>query len=103
MQSFEQVLRRSMASSRRRNVERGDLVSTGSASAGRPLFNIAQSGTLRIQVDVPQSEAVNIHDGEKASIAVKERLGREYVGTVVRSADSLDSAAAHDVDGGAGR
>ena len=65
----------------------------GGASAGKPLFSIAQSGTLRIQVDVPQSEAVNIKDGQKASIEVKERLGREYTGTVVRSASSLDTAA----------
>jgi RND family efflux transporter MFP subunit len=42
---------------------------------------------------VPQSQAVNIEDGQKASILVKERLGREYTGTVVRSAASLDSAA----------
>jgi RND family efflux transporter MFP subunit len=42
---------------------------------------------------VPQSEAVNIQDGQKASIDVKERLGREYTGTVVRSVGSLDSAA----------
>jgi RND family efflux transporter MFP subunit len=48
---------------------------------------------LRIQIDVPQSEAVNIQDGQKVSIDVKERLGREYPGTVVRSAGSLDSAA----------
>jgi RND family efflux transporter MFP subunit len=60
---------------------------------GKPLFNIAQSGTLRIQVDVPQSQAVNIQDGQKAAIDVKERLGRLYTGTVVRSAGSLDSAA----------
>jgi hypothetical protein len=35
----------------------------------------------------------HIHDGQTASIAVKERLGREYTGTIVRSAGSLDSAA----------
>jgi len=76
-----------------RNVERGDLVSTGSAAAGKPLFSIAQSGTLRIQVDVPQSEAVNIKDGQPASIDVKERLGRTYTGTVIRNAGALDNAA----------
>jgi RND family efflux transporter MFP subunit len=54
---------------------------------------VAQSSTLRLQVDVPQSEAVNIQNGQKASIMVKERLGREYTGTIVRSASSLDSAA----------
>ena len=93
IQGFEQVAAPFDGVITARNVERGDLVSTGSAAAGKPLFNIAQSGTLRIQIDVPQSEAVNIQDGQKASITVKERLGREYTGTVVRSAGSLDSAA----------
>jgi RND family efflux transporter MFP subunit len=93
MQSFEQIVAPFDGVITARNVERGDLVTTGSASAGKPLFNIAQSGTLRIQIDVPQSDAVNIEDGQKASIDVKERLGREYTGTVVRSAGSLDSAA----------
>lgn len=93
MQSFERIVAPFDGVITARNVERGDLVSTGSASAGKPLFSIAQSGTLRIQIDVPQSDAVNIQDGQKASIDVKERLGRAYTGTVVRSAGSLDSAA----------
>ena len=93
LQSFEQVVAPFDGVITARNVERGDLISTGSAAAGKPLFNIAQSGTLRIQIDVPQSDAVNIENGQKASIDVKERLGREYTGTVVRSAGSLDSAA----------
>lgn len=92
LQGFEQVVAPFDGVITARNVERGDLVVTGSAAVGKPLFTIAQSGTLRIQVDVPQSEAVNIHDGQMASINVKERLGRQYTGTVVRSADSLDSA-----------
>jgi RND family efflux transporter MFP subunit len=91
LQGFEQVLAPFEGVITARNVERGDLVTTG--AAGKPLFSIAQSGTLRIQVDVPQSEAVNINDGQKAAIVVRERLGREYTGTVVRSAASLNSAA----------
>ena len=93
MRGFERVLAPFDGIITARNVERGDLVSTGSAAAGKPLFSIAQSRTLRIQIDVPQSQAVNIQDGQKASIMVKERLGREYTGTVVRSAGALDSAA----------
>lgn len=93
MQSFERVVAPFDGVITARNIERGDLVSTGSAQGLKPLFSIAQSGTLRIQVDVPQSEAVNIVDGQKAVVTAKERLGREYTGTVVRSADSLDSAA----------
>jgi RND family efflux transporter MFP subunit len=93
LQRFEQIVAPFDGVITARNVERGDLISTGSAAVGKPLFNIAQSGTLRIQIDVPQSDAVNIVDGQKASIDVKERLGREFTGTVVRSAGSLDSAA----------
>jgi RND family efflux transporter MFP subunit len=93
MQSFEQVIAPFDGVVTDRNIERGDLVSTGSAAANKPLFNIAQSGVVRIQIDVPQSEAVNIEDGQKASVDVRERLGREYTGTIVRSASSLDSAA----------
>lgn len=93
LQSFEQVVAPFDGVITARNVERGDLVTTGSAAVGKPLFNIAQSGTLRIQIDVPQSDAVNIENGQKASIDVKERLGRAYTGTVVRNAGSLDSAA----------
>jgi RND family efflux transporter MFP subunit len=93
MQSYESIVAPFDGIITERNVERGDLVSTGNASAGKPLFGIAQSGTLRIQIDVPQSEAVNIRDGQTASIHVKERLGRVYTGTVVRSAGALNSAA----------
>jgi RND family efflux transporter MFP subunit len=93
MQSFERIVAPFDGVITERNVERGDLVSTGSSSASKPLFSIAQSGTLRIQVDVPQSEAVNIKDGQKASIDVKERIGRVYTGTVTRNAAALDNAA----------
>jgi RND family efflux transporter MFP subunit len=85
MQGFERIVAPFDGVITQRNVERGDLVSTGSSGASKPLFSIAQSGTLRIQVDVPQSEAVNIEDGQKAAVDVKERLGRAYTGTVIRT------------------
>jgi RND family efflux transporter MFP subunit len=93
LKGFEQVIAPFDGVITERNVERGDLVTPGSATGGKPLFSIAQSGMLRIQVTVPQSEAVNIHEGQEALITVKERLGHEYAGTVVRNANSLDSTA----------
>jgi RND family efflux transporter MFP subunit len=93
LRGFERVIAPFDGVITERNVERGDLVATGGAGTGKPLFSISQSGTLRIQVDVPQSQVVKIQDGQKASVTVKERLGREYTGTVVRSANALDSAA----------
>jgi len=93
MQSFEHIVAPFDGVITARNVERGDLVSIGNAAADKPLFSIAQSGTLRIQVDVPQSEAVNIKDGQQAVVLVKEQLGRAYTGTVIRNAGALDNAA----------
>ncbi len=93
MQSFERIVAPFDGVITERNVERGDLVSSGNSAVGKPLFSIAQSGTLRIQIDVPQSEAVNIKDGQKASIDVRERLGRPYTGTVIRNAGALNNAA----------
>ena len=93
MQSFERIVAPFDGVITARNVERGDLVSIGNAAADKPLFSIAQSGTLRIQVDVPQSEAVNIKDGQQAVVLVKEQLGRAYTGTVIRNAGALDNAA----------
>ncbi|MGO4518217.1 efflux RND transporter periplasmic adaptor subunit [Terriglobus sp. 2YAB30_2] len=91
MQNFERIVAPFDGVITQRNVERGDLVSASAQS--RPLFSIAQSDMLRIYVDVPQSEAVNIRDGQKASIDVTERLGRDYTGTVTRNASSLNDAA----------
>jgi RND family efflux transporter MFP subunit len=92
MQGFERVLAPFDGVITARNVERGDLVNSGNGGT-KPLFSIAQSSVLRIQVNVPQSQAVNITTGEKASLDVSERPGREYVGTVARMASSLDDAA----------
>jgi len=92
MQNFEHIVAPFDGVITQRNVERGDLVSS-SAPSSKPLFSIAQSNTLRIQVDVPQSEAVNIQDGQKAAVNITERLDRTYIGTVTRSAQALDDAA----------
>jgi RND family efflux transporter MFP subunit len=92
MQNFEHIVAPFDGVITQRNVERGDLVSS-SAPSDKPLFSIAQSNTLRIEVDVPQSEAVNIQDGQKAAVNITERLDRTYIGTVTRSAQALDDAA----------
>jgi RND family efflux transporter MFP subunit len=93
MQSFERIVAPFDGVITERNIERGDLVTTGTSATSKPLFSIAQSNTLRIQIDVPQSEAVNIKDGQKAEVDVKEQLGRAYTGTVIRNAAALNNAA----------
>jgi RND family efflux transporter MFP subunit len=93
MQGFERIVAPFDGVITQRNVERGDLVSATTAAPGKPLFSIAQSNTLRVYVDVPQSEAIDIQNGQKASIDVTERLGRAYVGTITRNASALNDAA----------
>ncbi|MEG9433449.1 efflux RND transporter periplasmic adaptor subunit [Terriglobus sp. ADX1] len=93
MQGFEHIVAPFDGVITQRNIERGDLVSSTAPAGGKPLFSIAQSDTLRVYVDVPQSEAVNIRDGQNAVIQVSERLGRNYSGTVTRNASALNDAA----------
>lgn len=69
-----------------RNVDVGALVNTGSTM----LFRIAQTDTLRVYVNVPQSQANAIAPGERAQLSVANLPGRHFAGTVARSASSLD-------------
>ncbi|HTH54115.1 MAG TPA: efflux RND transporter periplasmic adaptor subunit [Edaphobacter sp.] len=93
MQNFERIVAPFDGVITQRNVERGDLVSASAPAGTQPLFSIAQCDKLRIYVDVPQSEAINIVDGQQAAVAVTERLGRSYTGVVTRNASALNDAA----------
>ena len=91
LQGFERVLAPFDGVVTERKVERGDLVAAGSGG-GRNLFTVAQAKMLRIQVNVPQSYAVDLQPGQTAEILVRERPGRTFTGTVARTAQALDSA-----------
>jgi RND family efflux transporter MFP subunit len=93
MQGFERVVAPFEGVITARNVEQGDLVNDGSGGGAKSLFDIAQSDVLRVQVEVPQSAALDIKDGAEATITVSERAGRQYVAKVTRSAESVDLAA----------
>ncbi len=69
-----------------RNVDVGALVTTGTTM----LFRIAQTGTLRVYVNVPQTHANSIRPGQPAQLSVANLPGRHFVGTVARTANSLD-------------
>jgi RND family efflux transporter MFP subunit len=69
-----------------RNVDVGALVTTGSTM----LYRIAQTGTLRTYVNVPQTNASSIHTGQKALVSVTNLPGRTFTGTVARTANSLE-------------
>lgn len=71
-----------------RNVDVGALVNAGNTL----LFRIAQIDTLRTYVDVPQVNSSDVHDGEAARLSVSNLPGREFAGTVARTANALDPA-----------
>jgi RND family efflux transporter MFP subunit len=69
-----------------RNVDTGALVNAGSTL----LFRIAQTGTLRIYLNVPQTYANSIRPGQAALLTVSNLPGRQFTGTVARTANALD-------------
>jgi multidrug efflux pump subunit AcrA (membrane-fusion protein) len=91
MQGFERVVAPFAGVITERNVEQGDLVTADNGSA-RNLFSVAQAQTLRIQVDVPQSYAVDLRPGQPAEITVRELQGQHFAGTVARTANALNNS-----------
>jgi RND family efflux transporter MFP subunit len=69
-----------------RNVDVGALVNSGSTL----LFRIAQTGTLRTYVNVPQASASSIRVGQTAHLTVSNMPGRQFTGAVARTANALD-------------
>jgi RND family efflux transporter MFP subunit len=63
-------------------------VSTGNTL----LYRIAQTGTLRTYVNVPQSSVDGVHIGQAAVLTVSHLPGRRFSGTVARMARALDPA-----------
>src|SRR5262249_23589020 len=54
------------------------------------LFRIAQTDTLRTYVNVPQSNASFIRQGQSAQLRVSNLPGRTFTGSVARTSNSLD-------------
>ena len=69
-----------------RNVDVGALVS----EANTLLFRVAQTDRLRTYANIPQSEAGGVHVGQVARLVVPDLGGRQFTGTVTRTANALD-------------
>lgn len=74
-----------------RNIERGTLVTPGSAQ-GKPLYMIAISNPLRLFIKVPQTFASGIAAGAPVKVRVRQYPGRDFAGTITRTAGALDAA-----------
>jgi RND family efflux transporter MFP subunit len=76
-----------------RNTDIGDLINSGSSSNVKTdLFHIAQPGTLRVYVNVPEEYSRGIKVGMMADLALAEFPGRTFPGKLVRTADAINMA-----------
>jgi multidrug efflux pump subunit AcrA (membrane-fusion protein) len=90
-----------------RNVDVGALISATGSTQGpsRPnqaapsdvpssgeIFRVAQIGTLRVLVSLPQSEASGIHVEQPATVSVDQIPNRLFPGHISRTSSALDAA-----------
>lgn len=71
-----------------RKTDVGELVA---ASGGKELFRLAQTDKLRVQVRVPQPEAVGIAPGLTGELVIPEQPGRAFTGQVARTSGEISS------------
>jgi RND family efflux transporter MFP subunit len=77
-----------------RNTDIGDLINAGSSSTAKTdLFHIAQTGTVRVYVNVPEEYSRGIQPGATAAdILLAEFPGQKFPGKVVRTSESINGA-----------
>ena len=75
-----------------RNTDIGDLINAGSSTAVKTdLFHIAQTGTVRVYVNVPEEYSRGIEPGAtEADIVLAEFPGQKFPGKVGRTAESIN-------------
>ena len=71
-----------------RNVDVGALINAGNTL----LYRIAQIGTLRTYVNIPQGDSDAVKVGQTAKLTVSNYPGKVFTGRVERTANSLDPA-----------
>ena len=76
-----------------RNTDIGDLINAGSNSAPRTdLFHIAQTGTLRVYVNVPEQYSQGVSpDKTGAEVVLAEFPGQKFRGRLVRTAEAINA------------
>ncbi|NWG12932.1 MAG: efflux RND transporter periplasmic adaptor subunit [Acidobacteria bacterium] len=92
LRSFRQVRAPFAGVITARNIDVGSLVSAGSSSSLRELFRLAQTHTLRVFVNVPQSEVAGIKPGMPCSVGVEEYRDEKFQGRVTRTANALETS-----------
>jgi RND family efflux transporter MFP subunit len=72
-----------------RSIDIGQLIDTGAA---KELFHMQALNTLRVYTNVPQMYTTDLKRGSKIDITFPEYPGRNFQGTLVRTANAIDPA-----------
>jgi RND family efflux transporter MFP subunit len=90
LQSFEKIYAPFDGVVTARNTDIGDLINSGSAGGVKTdLFHIAQPGTLRVYVNVPEEYSQGTKVGMTADLTLAEFPGRKFQGKLVRTAEAI--------------
>ena len=91
LQSFEKIYAPFDGVVTARNTDIGDLIDSGSSGGAKTdMFHIAQPGTLRVYVNVPEEYSQGVKVGMTANLALAEFPGRTFQGKLVRTADAIN-------------
>src|ERR1039457_339281 len=88
LQSFERVTAPFAGTITARGTDVGQLVA---ASSGNELFRLAQTGTLRVFVRVPQALAHGMAPGQMGELTIPEMPGRVFPAKVVRTSGAMSA------------
>lgn len=88
LQSFTHVTAPFAGTITARGTDVGQLIAAGS---GKELFHLAQTGTLRVYVRVPQAAARGVTLGQMAELTIPELPSQVFPAKVVRTAGAMDS------------
>ena len=88
LQSFERVTAPFGGMITARGTDVGQLIASGS---NKELFRLAQTGTLRVYVRVPQAAARGITAGQVAELTIPEMPGRVFPAKVVRTSGAMSA------------
>ena len=88
LQRFQKVVAPFDGTITLRSTDVGQLITAGST---RELFRLAQTGTLRVYVRVPQTLARGVSAGQMAELTVPELPGRKFAAKVVRTSGAMST------------
>ena len=86
-QAFQQIVAPFDGVITARNFDSGALIS---ATGAREMFRLAQNDKLRVFVNVPQTYATDVRNGQEAELYVRNAPGKAFKGIVARSSEAID-------------